>query len=234
MPATQTTLSTEALIRTLRYLISNCLSHAVVVGSSILKVPQIYKIWRSQSASGVSLFANEIELLAYVVSLSWGIVQQLDFRDFGENGIIFIQLIILVLLVSKLQNRTQQAVMVLTAELGLFGIFAMGYIPTSIHKLLLSSQVLINISSRVPQIIMNYRNSSTGQLSFLTFLLAFGGGIARVMTTALNVPRSKGKLMLLTQYSVAAILNSIILSQMAYYQYIRKKHTSLKSSRHRL
>ncbi|EPY26482.1 mannose-P-dolichol utilization defect 1 [Angomonas deanei] len=111
----------------------------------------------------------------------------------------------------------RSALLVLLLELLTFAAFSTGALPTSVHKALLSSQILLNISSRVPQILMNYRNKSTGALSFLTFFLAFGGGVARVMTTAINVPWEKGKAVFLTQFIVAATLNLIVISQILYY-----------------
>lgn len=70
---------------------------------------------------------------------------------------------------------------------------------------------------------MNYRNGKTGSLSFLTFFLAFGGGVARILTTALNVPWQKGKSVLLTQFSVAVLLNAVVLLQIIYYKYKNRK-----------
>lgn len=208
----------ESLIPIIKFLISNCLSYGVVVGASILKVPQILAIHRRKKAEGISLTANYIELLSYVISTSWGIVQGLQFRDYGENVFIFVQLIVLVLMVARMQKKLPTALGVLVAEMCTFGVFASGYLPTHIHQTLLSSQIVLNIGSRVPQIRSNFQNKSTGALSFLTFFLAFGGGVARVMTTALNVPWEKGKGIMLTQYTVAATLNLIIILQILFYK----------------
>jgi mannose-P-dolichol utilization defect 1 len=38
-------------------------------------------------------------------------------------------------------------------------------------------------AGRVPQILQNFRNRSTGQLALLSYLLAFAGSLARVFTT---------------------------------------------------
>ncbi|KAL7700426.1 hypothetical protein NQL31_003396 [Lotmaria passim] len=203
---------------TLRYLISHCLSYAVVVGASILKVPQILKVLQNNKADGISLISIVVELLSYVVSTSWGIVQGLPFRDYGENFLITVQLVVLLLLVAKLQRKTRSACLALAVELLTFYAFAGDHVPRSVHETLLSGQVLLNMSSRVPQIYANYQTRCRGQLSFLTFFLAFGGGVARVMTTALNVSWEKGKAIMLVQFGVAASLNAIILAQMLYYK----------------
>lgn len=211
------------LQRTVHFLISNCLSYGIVFGAAVLKVPQIVNVARSNSAEGISLVSNYVELLSYVISTSWGVVQGLDFRDFGENSLIFVQLIVLVVMVARLQGQTPAAVAVIAAELGAFYVMCQGVVPRGVHEYLLSGQILLNISSRVPQIILNHRSGGTGQLSFLTFFLAFGGGLARVLTTAVNVPWAKGKAVMLAQFSVAASLNLIIIAQILYYGYKARK-----------
>ncbi|KPI84815.1 hypothetical protein ABL78_6123 [Leptomonas seymouri] len=212
-----------AIESTLHYLISNCLSYAVVVGASILKVPQILKVLQNNKADGISLLSIIVELFSYVVSTSWGMTRGLPFRDYGENFLITLQLIWLLLLVAKLQKKTRGACLALVAELFAFYAFASGRVPRSLHETMLSGQVLLNLSSRVPQIYANYRTRCHGQLSFLTFFLAFGGGMARLMTTALNVSWEKGKGVMLVQFGVAASLNAIILLQMLYYKFLDGK-----------
>lgn len=220
--ASLASLTIEDVERIMKFLISNCLSYGVVFGASILKVPQIICVWRSKSAQGISLAANYVEVFSYVISTSWGLSQGLHFRDFGENAFIFAQLVVLIAMVSRLQRAGHQATMVLTTELAVFYLFLAGYVPRVVHERLLGCQILLNISSRVSQILLNYRGGSTGQLSFLTFFLAFGGGLARLMTTALNVPWEKAKATYLLQFGVAAALNFIILAQMAHYKYKRR------------
>lgn len=209
--------TSSSFVEFIKFFISSVLSYGVVFGASILKLPQIVAVVRSGRANGVSLSGNLIELLAYVISLSWGITQGLNFRDFGENGIIFLQLLVLVSLVAYLQGQLRLGLAVMLVEFCIFYLFLTGRISVSIHRMLLSCQILLNIGSRCPQILMNFRNKSTGQLSFLTFFLAFGGGSARVLTTLLNVPWEKGKAILLTQYVVAVSLNVIIICQILFY-----------------
>ena len=59
--------------------------------------------------------------------------------------------------------------------------------PIIMEETLLESLRGLNIAviifSRVPQIISNFRNSSTGALSLITTFLQFAGSVARVFTT---------------------------------------------------
>lgn len=199
------------------------LSYGVVVGASILKVPQILKILKNRSAAGISLLSIVVEVLAYVISLSWGIRQKLAFADFGENGIIFLQLCVLLSLVAGYQGAKLKSVICVGLEVALMVALLNGSIPLSVHRNLLSGQIVLSLFSRVPQIRANFNAKSTGQLSFLTFFMAFGGGFARLLTTAMNVPWGKGKGVLLCQYGLSVFLNFIVLFQMLMYRSVKRK-----------
>ncbi|CUG93662.1 Hypothetical protein, putative [Bodo saltans] len=200
-----------------RFLISTVLGYGVVFGSVILKVPQILKILRSGSADGVSLTANLIELTGYAISTSWAVAQKFEFKDFGENVFILAQLVVLIGLVSFHQRSLGFGIAGIIGILSAMYALCIGAVSTSVHKSLLSFQLVLLLSSRVPQIYMSYRNRSTGQLAFLTFFLAFGGGCARLLTVFLNVPWENGKGTLLVQFGAAVLLNGIILSQIFLY-----------------
>ena len=75
-------------------------------------------------------------------------------------------------------------------------------LPEEVHKLsilinIAFSKILlvfININSysldfaaRAPQILLNFQNKSTGQLSFITVFLSFAGGVARTFTILVEV-----------------------------------------------
>lgn len=201
-----------------RYLFSTVLGYSIVVGALALKLPQIIKILRGKSAQGVSLTANVIEALGYSITAGWGISQQLTFKDYGETVFVLVQLFVLILLIGGFQKSVPAALASLAAVTVSLYALSTGVVDRSIHEALLGSQVVLQISSRVPQIYMCYRNRSTGQLAFLTFFMAFGGCAARLITTTLNVPWEKGKSAMLVQFGVGLILNATILSQMWLYR----------------
>lgn len=202
----------------IHFLFSTVLGYAVVVGAVILKVPQILKIVRGGNANGVSLTGNLLETAGYTISASWGIARQLQFKDYGENIFVLVQLVVLCLLIARHQRRVGSTVGTLTAlALSLYAL-SQNLISPTIHEALLTVQIGLGIASRLPQIYLNYRQRATGQLSFITFFLAFGGGGARLITTALNVPWEKGKAMILLQYAFTVTLNGIILGQILLYK----------------
>jgi len=101
--------------------------------------------------------------------------------------------------------------------LGMAVFFAAGIsrnIPIKALATLQASNVLIFTVSRIPQIISNFQNKSTGQLALLTFLLNFLGTIARVFTTLKEL---NGDIFVLSGSVIGCVLNGIILFQILLY-----------------
>jgi mannose-P-dolichol utilization defect protein 1 len=71
----------------------------------------------------------------------------------------------------------------------------------------------IFLASKVPQILTNYTNSSTGQLSAFTVFNYFFGSLARVFTTIQEVNDS----IILLGFVLTTVLNAVLALQMVYY-----------------
>ncbi|KAE9588400.1 putative mannose-P-dolichol utilization defect 1 protein [Lupinus albus] len=66
-----------------------------------------------------------------------------------------------------------------------------GQIDTLLFEALYASQHAIFLFARIPQIWQNFSNKSTGELSFLTSFMNFGGSMVRVFTSIQeNAPKS--------------------------------------------
>lgn len=211
-------------------LFSAALAYAIVVLSVILKVPQILAVVRSSSAEGISLASVLIEAFVFTIAASWGISQGLDFKDYGENAIILAQLFFLTTLVSSFQRK---------AAVGAVGLFVLAVIGSALslqvvprwaHQWLLNVQSVFTILARLPQIYLNYKRKDTGQLSFTTFFLAFGGGCARLLTTFVNLSAAQGRSQILAAYMISSTLNGIIVAQITMYNglpFLSKRHKKL-------
>ena len=97
---------------------------------------------------------------------------------------IGLQNIILLGLLYKYQKRTAGRKMLVVTIFALwFAAAHGGYLTAHVLDALFDLNSLILLVSRIPQIAQNYRSKSTGQLSFLTYLMNFMGTLARVFTT---------------------------------------------------
>jgi mannose-P-dolichol utilization defect protein 1 len=206
-------MSVDALARAA----SSVLSYATVVGSLNLKTPQVVKIARAGNADGVSLDGALVECVSYAIACSWGVARGLSFKDYGESAIVSFQLAALVLLVGRHQGRLAYAAVVGAATTAAGALFAANRLPRRAHAALLASQALFNLGARLPQILLNRRTRSTGQLSHASYALAFVGGAVRLFTTAMNVRWADGKAVMLGQFALATALNGVILLQMRLY-----------------
>ena len=202
----------------IRFLFSTVLSYGIVAGAVILKLPQIANILKNGNCKGISLTSNILELISYAIGASWGVARKLAFKDYGEGLIVIVQLVVLNVMIGVYTKRAMSVVGVVFVVLSVMYALCFGVIPRSVHEVLLMGQLGLSLSSRVPQIYLNYRQRSTGVLSFTTYFLAFGGSAARLITTTLNVPWESGKAQLLLQFSLTVILNFILLAQIVRYK----------------
>lgn len=68
----------------------------------------------------------------------------------------------------------------------------------------INKNVLLVYCARIPQILLNFKNKSTGQLSFLTIFVSWGGCIARTLTILVEVPDD---IILIVEYFVFLIIS---------------------------
>ncbi|ORZ11641.1 hypothetical protein BCR41DRAFT_378198 [Lobosporangium transversale] len=151
----------------IKYAISKGLGFGIVAGGAIVKVPQIIKIISARSAVGVSLSSYMLETLACVISLAYNIRQNNPLSTYGGH--------------SSSQFRTWLSWNT-TAFVVLSSFLFLGNILGAL-AFLQAATIPINLFSKVPQIIENYKNGSTGQLAAFTVFNYFAGSLARVYTT---------------------------------------------------
>lgn len=207
-----------------RLVLSKFLSLGILLGGLFVKVPQILKVLMSGSSRGLSLLSLFIETTALLISVAYNLRKQHPFTTFGESLFIMIQNAILVALVLSLRYSKSESKRT-PGPFGAFLVFTwIGTFVTSTYgmirfpstetlSLLQGWTIGLVIASRVPQILLNFINQSTGELSFLTTSLMAAGSVARVFTTWQEVPDAQ----LLWSVCIAASLNIILLGQLLWY-----------------
>jgi len=201
----------------LKLLISKLLSAAIILGSVFLKVPQIVKIVNEGKAERISLVMLLLELTNMLFSMTYSIRQGYEFSVYGETAFISLQNVVIVALLYHYEKRASSE---LFAILSIYAISLYCFllnpgdvISFQIVSFLYSLNIPIFVASRVPQIWTNFSYKSTGQLALLTWLLNFGGSMARVFTT---VQETSDNLML-AGYVLGVLLNGTILLQILLY-----------------
>ncbi|XP_063786739.1 mannose-P-dolichol utilization defect 1 protein [Pseudophryne corroboree] len=197
----------------LKILISKILGIGIIVGSVMVKVPQIVKILRSGTAEGLSFQSILLELLALTGTMVYSITHGFPFSAWGEVLFLMVQTLIIGFLIQHLGGRTSQGVLFFSVYFCLLAILLSPVIPMVLVTVLQASNMPAVVISRLIQAMTNYRNGHTGQLSAVTIALLFLGSLARIFT---SIQETGDYLMSLT-YVVSSACNGVIGAQLLYY-----------------
>ncbi|KAL5777695.1 hypothetical protein ACOSP7_010621 [Xanthoceras sorbifolium] len=196
-------------------LISKVLGYCIVAGSTTVKLPQILKILKHGSVRGLSMIAFELEVVGYTIALAYCLHKGLPFSAYGELAFLLVQGIILVAII----YYYSQPVGIITWIRALLycavaPTILAGQIDPMLFEALYASQHAIFVCARVPQIWANFKNKSTGELSFLTCFMNFAGAMVRVFTSF----QEKAPLSVILGSVIGIMTNGTILSQIIIYQ----------------
>ncbi|WWC86686.1 uncharacterized protein L201_001563 [Kwoniella dendrophila CBS 6074] len=224
-------------VECLKYALSKGLGLGIVLGGSIVKIPQILKIVGSGSARGLSLSAYILETASYAINLAYSSRNKFPFSTYGENFFLTIQNVIITLLIlffsapkgasssglggpltgKQKSNSSGSLSKVIT---GLVITFVSGIVlwsenlcPPSMLALLQAATLPLSLISKAPQILSNHSNKSTGNLSAFAVFNALLGCLARLFTTKQEVNDP----LIFWGFAGAAILNAVLALQMIFY-----------------
>ncbi|XP_064977032.1 mannose-P-dolichol utilization defect 1 protein homolog 2-like [Musa acuminata AAA Group] len=196
-------------------LVAKILGYCIVAASTTVKVPQILKILKNSSVRGLSVVAFELEAVGYTIALAYCIHKGLSFSAYGELLFLLIQAIILVAIIYYYSQPVGgKAWIKPLLYCAVAPTVLAGQIDPLLFEALYASQHAIFFFARVPQIWENYKNKSTGELSFLTCFMNFCGSIARVFTSI----QENAPLSVIMGSVIGIATNGTILSQILVYQ----------------
>ncbi|KZP26095.1 mannose-P-dolichol utilization defect 1 protein [Athelia psychrophila] len=203
----------------LKYSLSKGLGLGIVVGGTIMKVPQLLLILGARSARGLSLPAYVMETLAYAITTAYSFRHDFPFSTYGENFFLTIQNTIITLLIiyfpsSSLRRGQNVASKLAATVLSAIAAGATLYsLPKETLALLQIATLPLSLFSKVPQIRQNARAQSTGQLSAVAVVAQVAGCLARLFTTAQEV----GDQLVAAGFALALLLNIVLGAQMWMY-----------------
>jgi mannose-P-dolichol utilization defect protein 1 len=194
----------------IKLVVSKALGYAIITGSLILKLPQILKILSAKDVTGLTPASFYMEVLLYVSSTVYNLLRGYPVSTWGENLVILVQNVILVLLLwtfytPKIAYATRFGLVVVFAALTA----GMLLTPSEYQWALASAGIPVSIIARIPQILSNFKQGHTGQLACVTLLLNFGGGLARLFTTL----QETGDIVQLLGFGVGSLLNGTLVLQ---------------------
>ncbi|KAE8278812.1 Mannose-P-dolichol utilization defect 1 protein [Larimichthys crocea] len=174
----------------LKILLSKGLGIGIILGSVMVKLPQILKLMGAKSAEGLSFKSVLLELLAITGTMAYSIANKFPFSAWGEALFLMLQTVTIGFLIQHYGGRTSRGLLFLVA-----------------------SNMPAIIIGRLIQAASNFRNGHTGQLSAVSVFLLFAGSLARIFT---SLQETGDSLMALT-YVISSACNGIIALQVMYY-----------------
>jgi len=213
----------------LKIVVSKLLGYLIILGSLILKVPQILNIVKSGQVKGLNINMFLLELIGYSINLFYSYRQSLPFSTYGENVFMIVQNLVILLLFFQYERGFGLFFFVVTSAYSAFfyGLLNESLIDMKMMTLLSTLSIPIFTASKLPQIYTNFKNGSTGELSVITCVLQLGGTAARVFTTLQEVD----DMVILTGFLLGLVLNAIITLQIFWYWNSSSSKTSTTPSK---
>ncbi|XP_052784912.1 mannose-P-dolichol utilization defect 1 protein-like [Mya arenaria] len=197
----------------LKIIISKCLGYSIILGSILVKLPQIIKIMQAGSGKGISMLSCVFELLAISANAAYGYQHGFPFSAYGEGVFLGIQSAIVIVLVLLYGGRTLGGILFVLLYTATMGFLISPMAPKELIAAMQGANIIIVMASKLIQAYANYSNGGTGQLSGITVFMLWAGSLARIFTSI----QETGDTMTVVTYMAAFSCNCVLVSQMVYY-----------------
>lgn len=194
-----------------QFLLSKFLSSAILLGSVAVKLPQVFNIVSTKNVVGLSpqAFYSEVPLATLSVLYSYRLGYA--FTSYGESVMVLIQNMILVYLLWVYMQPKPSAAHKLSVLAVFVAVGVVAYhLPAEYLYVLPNVNLALMMYARVAQIVNNFRQGTTGQLSSITTGLTFIGSVARIFTT---MTEAGGDILLLASFGISTALSGTLLFQ---------------------
>ncbi|KAM4536430.1 mannose-P-dolichol utilization defect 1b [Odontesthes bonariensis] len=197
----------------LKIVVSKALGIGIILGSVMVKLPQILKLMRAKSAEGLSFKSVLLELLAITGTMVYSIANKFPFSAWGEALFLMLQTVTIGFLIQQYGGSISRGLVFVVVYFSLLVLLLSPIIPMSVVISMQASNMPAIIVGRLIQAATNFHNGHTGQLSAVSVFLLFAGSLARIFT---SLQETGDSLMALT-YVISSACNGIITLQVLYY-----------------
>lgn len=201
-------------VHLLKQTVSKALGFAIIAAACIVKLPQILKISKNNSAQGLSLLSFELEQLALSTHASYGFILGLPFSAYGEAIVLILQN---TFLLAQIYILSKAPVWRPFLAISLFGTalacISTGMVTPALIRIVYDLNNGIVLAARLPQIYQNFVSKSTGQLSGTVYMANFMGCIARIFTTL----QDGGGYAMVRGFLLGLLLNGTLVCQVLLY-----------------
>eukprot|EP00117_Sycon_ciliatum_P035874 scpid98945/ scgid27106/ Mannose-P-dolichol utilization defect 1 protein homolog len=196
--------------------VSKLLGIVTIVMCSVMKLPQLWLIFRSKKARGISLSSLSLELFCYTVGSLYGFRSGYPLTTYGESVLLLVQNAGLHALVIYYEGMMSQLIaFVALSYVVCVTVTVSGILPLTALQLIFSFLLPIVIMSKVQQIRSLMSAGTAGQVSLSTWCIALTGCIFRIFTTLVETQDK----MVLANFCVGTVLNGVVVAMIILYQY---------------
>ncbi|KAF2454303.1 putative monosaccharide-P-dolichol utilization protein [Lineolata rhizophorae] len=194
--------------------ISKGLGIGIVGAASVVKIPQLVKLLRSRSASGISFLSYALETTSFLISLAYNVRQGFPFSTYGETALIAIQNVAIATAVLHFSGQDAgAATFVAILAVSCYALFSKGIVDMTMLSVLQAGAGVLGVASKAPQIWTVYKEGGTGQLSAFAVFNYLLGSLSRIFTTLQEVDDA----LILYGFVAGFTLNAVLAAQMVYY-----------------
>ncbi|CAH8521272.1 unnamed protein product [Schistosoma guineensis] len=193
--------------------ISKLLGYGIVIGSSLVKIPQVIKVAKCKNSFGLSILSILLEMISLTSVSAYSFANGFPFSAYGEGVFLGIQNFLLAIMAITWTYSHIKAVLFSCAYIACVAVLLSPTLPLSILILFQTVNLPIMLSSKIAQIWTNYCNGSTGQLSAITLFLFALGSTARIFTSI----QETGDNLMIISCILASLCNYILMGQLVYY-----------------
>jgi len=196
----------------LKAIISKCLGIGIILGSILVKVPQIVKIWRAKSAKGLSFTSITLEIVAVISAFSYNFVNGYPFSSYGDSAFLAVQTALIGALTLHYGGSSGAGAAFLAAVAAATAALC-GAAPPTLLWLLQAANIPLVFSAKMLQAWANWQAGSTGQLSVVTVTMLLAGSAARIFTSV----QETGDAVIVATYAVSTAANAVLFGQLLWY-----------------
>ncbi|KAJ0008781.1 hypothetical protein NQD34_016196 [Periophthalmus magnuspinnatus] len=177
----------------------------------VLKFPQIFLLMRAKTSDGVSLNSLLLELVGYIVFVTYQMYYDYPPPTYLEYPILIAQDVILLLLILHYTGCLRQSLFYTFLFVG-------GWRLLTVDKFVIDTSMslctFIGAASKFIQLQCLWKSKDAGQISALTWALATYTCMARIYTATVTT----GDMLVLVRFIVMTLLNMWVLLTIIYYQ----------------
>ena len=209
-----------------KYALSKGLGYGILLGSLMIKVPQILTIVRHKSGEGISVVSELLMLVAVIGQMSYGYFKGFPISTYGDAYSLYFQTAAIIILILY-YNKKSLNILLLIGILSVYSFLLFtNRLPAQVIELINACQLVLSLAAKFIQAYKNYQNSSTGHLSAITLWLQFLGCVARIFT---SIQETNDFILILT-FVLVSLANGLLVVQLLYYRKNTKKDSAKKTN----